>query len=153
MRSITFEELDAIERNIRRRLEDLDQNYKKDRALLEKELNEFIDTKRSVVEFFNKYPDERMGPSALQTGEMPSGTGDERVFSEMPWGRYASGVEKVLYVIKDAGTSGLSRLEVVDRIEEISGKKPELNSVTTWLYRAKKRGQIRNRRRRWYANF
>jgi hypothetical protein len=152
-RSITLEELDSIERNIRRRLEELDQNYERERALLQKELEKFIEAKRSMTDFFDKYGGEKVGPSALQTEETPAGSGDETAFREMPWGRYASGVDKVLYVIKEAGTRGLGRLEVVDRIEEILGEKPELNSVTTWLYRAKKRGQIRNRRRRWYVNF
>ena len=51
----SIESLEAIETSIRRRLKDLDENYKKERDMLELELKQFVVTKRLISEFLNKY--------------------------------------------------------------------------------------------------
>lgn len=150
--SKNIEYLDAIEKEIRRRIEEIEESYHKERLILEKTLKLIFEAKRYAMEIVKRYGDEGAEPGALRSAKMPAGSRDQSPFTEMPWGRYASGVDKVLYVIKEAGTRGLGKWEVVDRIEEISGEKPALNSVTTWLYRGKKRGQLMNRRRKWYGN-
>jgi hypothetical protein len=148
--STGLERFDSILKKVRRRLEILDQKYQIERTLLQEELEELIDARRFLADFI--VHNRRVGvvQSVLEAKATHADPGDETSFREMPWGRYASGVDKVLYVIKEAGARGLSRPEIVDEIERISSARPPLNSVTTWLYRAKKRGQTRNRRGRWY---
>jgi len=146
---ITIEDFEAIETDIRTRLDELDQRYKQDRQVLENKLASFQAMKRSMLEFVRKY---RNGHTESFPGHSEAKHAAANDGKEMPWGRYAAGADKVFYVVKEAGKRGLARLEVVDRIAEISGQTPELNSVTAWLYRLKKRGQVRNMLKRWYAN-
>jgi hypothetical protein len=103
-----------------------------------------------MIELAEKYGGERIVEDSAQL-RAPRRSPPDGTSPDLPWGRYASGVDRVIYVLRAAGSRGLGRLEVVDRIGEISGKKPPINSVTTWLYRAKMRGEIKNRKRKWYA--
>ena len=140
-----FENLNEIEKDIRRRLEKLDQ----ERRVVEAELTDFLSKKQSIIELSKKYGGkEDLG--FLDTEGAPAKPIHGGGSSELPWRRYASGTEKVVFVVAEAGARGLGRLEVVDRIEAISGERSPLNSVTTWLNRARKQGEVRNRKRRWY---
>jgi hypothetical protein len=147
---IRLENLDAIEENIRNRIKQLDEEYARAKSILEGELADFLTNKQSIIEAAEKYGGERITDDSAQPGA-PRRSRDDGTPPDLPWGRYASGVDQVIYVLTAAGSRGLGRLEVVDRIGEISGEKPPINSVTTWLYRAKKRGEIKNRKRKWYA--
>jgi hypothetical protein len=147
---IRLENLDAIEENIRYRIKQLDEEYARAKSILERELAGFLNNKQSIIEAAEKYGGERIAEDSAQLGA-PSRSPHDGASPDLPWGRYASGVDQVVHVVRAAGSRGLGRLEVVDRIGEISGKKPPINSVTTWLYRAKMRGEIMNRKRRWYA--
>jgi hypothetical protein len=147
---IRLENLDAIEENIRHRIKELDEEYAREKSILERELIDFLNNKQSIIEAAEKYGGERIVEDSAQPGA-PRRSLHDGTSPDLPWGRYASGVDKVIYVLRAAGSRGLGRLEVVDRIGEISGEKPPINSVTTWLYRARKRGEIKNRKRKWYA--
>ena len=147
---VRLENLDAIEENIRHRIEQLDEEYTREKSILEREPADFLTNKQSIMEAAEKYGGERIVEDLAQP-EAPRRSPLEGTSPDLPWGRYASGVDKVIYVLIAAGSRGLGRLEVVDRIAEISGKRPPINSVTTWLYRARTRGEIKNRKRKWYA--
>jgi hypothetical protein len=147
---IRLENLDAIEENIRHRIKQLDKEYAREKSILERELADFLTNKQSIMEAAEKYGGERIIEDSAQP-EAPRRSPHDGTSRDLPWGRYASGVDQVIYVLRAASSRGLGRLDVVDRIAEISGKKPPINSVTTWLYRARKRGEIKNRKRKWYA--
>jgi hypothetical protein len=147
---IRLENLDAIEENIRYRIKQLDEEYARAKSTLERELANFLTNKQSIIEAAEKYGGERIVEDSAQPGA-PRRSPYDGTSADLPWGRYASGVDHVLYVLRAAGSRGLGRLEVVDRIGEISGDKPPINSVTTWLYRARMRGEVKNRKRKWYA--
>jgi hypothetical protein len=147
MKSATqFDNLDVIEKDIRRRIEKIDLA----RRVLEAELADFLTSKQSILQLSKKYSGQEVEESPLHEDSFKESARKGGV-GELPWGRYAGGVEQVVYVVKEAGARGLGRLEVVDQIETILGKRPSLNSVTTWLNRARKRGQVKNRERRWYS--
>jgi hypothetical protein len=147
---IRLENLDAIEEYIRNRIKLLEEEYARARGILEKELADFLTNKQSIIEAAKKYGGESIVEDLTQPGALIRSLND-RTSPDLPWGRYASGVDQVIYVLRAAGSRGLGRLEVVDRIGEVSGKKPPINSVTTWLYRARTRGEIKNQKRKWYV--
>lgn len=170
---ISLEDFEAIEADIRRRMNDLDEQYREyfvARAKLEKELEEFQAQKRAMLDFVRKHrnrhgadairtPDAAKvveqprpidsEPSAPQSG--PHGAPKAQPVEQMPWGSGDFGQAKVLYVVQQSGRAGLSRREIVDRIAEISGHREVLASVTVWLYRLKQDGNVHNRNRRWFA--
>jgi hypothetical protein len=168
--SITIEDFEAIEADIRRRMNDLDQQYRpyfEARQKLEAELAEFQKQKRAMLDFVRKHRSRRgadaIPPSAPQdaahgapkaqppvAAKSTATTAPTEPISKLPWG-YDFGQNKVLYVVEQAGRKGLSRREIVDRIAEISGHREALTSVTVWLNRLKNAGSVRNRKRRWYA--
>jgi hypothetical protein len=155
---ISLDDFEAIEADIRQRMDDLDQRYKpyfEARAKLEDELAEFQKQKRTMLDFVRKHRSRR-GADAIRPrvaaksipAEIPTPT---ETVKELPWGGYGFGKDKVLYVVEQSGRKGLSRQEIVDRIAEISGERENLSSVTVWLNRLKNDGYVRNRKRRWYA--
>ena len=135
---------------MRHRIKQLDEEYARAKRILERELADFLTNKQSIMEAAEKYGGERIVEDSAQP-EAPGRSPHDGTSPDLPWGRYASGVDQVIYVLRAAGSRGLGRLEVRDRIAEISGEKPQINSVTTWLFRARTRGEIKNRKRKWYA--
>jgi hypothetical protein len=156
---ISLDDFEAIEADIRQRMDDLDQQYHayfEARRKLEAELEEFQKQKRAMLDFVRKHRNRR-GPDAIRPPARPAAKvidappTDDGKKKKLPWGGFGFGQDKVLYVVEQSGRAGLSRGEIVDRIAEISGERELLPSVTVWLYRLKKDGKVRNRNRRWYA--
>lgn len=155
---ISLDDFEAIEADIRQRMDDLDQQYRPyfdARRKLETELEEFQKQKRAMLDFVRKHRSQRGAgairpPNPAQPVSNPTSIPIAPV-KTMPWGGYGFGKDKVFYVVEQAARKGLSRREIVDRIAAISGETEKLDSVTVWLNRLKEDGLVRNRNRRWYA--
>src|SRR5580700_7339893 len=95
---IRLENLDAIEENIRDRIKQLDEEYAREKNILERELADFLTNKQSIIEAAEKYGGERIVGDSAQP-EAPRLSLHDGTSRDLPWGRYASGVDQVIYVL------------------------------------------------------